>query len=201
MRFVPCLALIVAAACVHASPEDEPAPVAEPDAVQPARDPVRSPVLCPESAAPGFDAAQIAREVECHVEARLGSAPVAELRSAGSALMATYHAGLPRPVQRPDGSWTYEGPMANALLVAAGTWRGWKSGRAQPLAPAAAAEVDRILADPAFWREEAYVRPTCTDAGARRLVVRHGARRAVRQQSCGGRGLTGRLFDIVLAGP
>ena len=90
--------------------------------------------------------------------------------------------------------------MANALVRTGGGWSGWKSGAPNPLGAAAAVEIERILADPAFWREEDFVRPTCTDAGARRLFVRRGAHQTVRQQSCGGVGLTGRLFDLVLAG-
>ena len=200
MRFRLFLAPLLAAACAPAPPlEPEAAVPPEPEAA-PAVQQARVNVGCPESTAPGFDPEQVRREVICHVGLRLGPAAAEQALAAGSALMATYHHGLPKPLQRPDGSWGWEGPMANALILAGGGWKGWKAGAAKPLAPAPAAEVERILADPAFWREEAYVRPTCTDAGARRLVVRHGSRRTVRQQSCGGRGLTGRLFDLVLAG-
>jgi hypothetical protein len=162
--------------------------------------PSGSPSPCQEAAMPGFDEAAIRAAVLCDVAARLGSEALAEIRSAPSSVLVTFHQGLPRPVQRSDGSWTYEGPYVNAAIRVGGAWIGWRGANRQPLGSALSAEIDRILSDPAFWREPAYVPPACTDAGARRLVVAHDGRNVVRQQSCGGTGLSGRLFRIVLGG-
>lgn len=149
----------------------------------------------------GFDAAEVRRSVETHVAARLGAEAVRLAGASSSSVMVTHHQGLPRPVQNADGSWGYEPPGANALVRGAAGWSGWAGTAQRPVAAARAAEIDRILADPAFWAEPAYIRPTCTDAGARRMVVRHAGRIAVRQQGCGGEGLTNRLWELVYGGP
>ena len=151
-------------------------------------------------AQPGFDPARVEAEVKRDVEARLGREAVAATLAAPASVMVTFHQGLPRPIQRPDGSFGYEGPGAGAAHRTSQGWVGWSGGSRRLLPAAASAELDSILAGQAFWGEPDFVRPGCTDAGARRMVVRHVARRTVRQQSCGGIGLTGRLFDLVFAG-
>jgi hypothetical protein len=132
--------------------------------------------------------------------ARLGNEAADEVLAAEVSLVATYHSGLPKPVQRPDGSWGYEGPFANAAIRTREGWIGWKAGTRRPLPGAAAAQIQAILRDPAFWNEREGARPTCTDGGARWLAVRFGSRATERQQTCAGTGLTGRLFDLVLGG-
>ena len=155
-----------------------------------------------EAARPGFLADNVRVEVERDVGRRLGADAVRRLAAAGSSIMVTHHEGLPRPpVRQPDGSWAFEGPGANAVVRGERGWTGWAARETRPVLAARAAEIDGILADPAFWREPDHVAPTCTDAGARRLVVRHTGRIAVRQQSCGGVGLTGRLWELVFGGP
>src|SRR5688572_13804486 len=116
MRFRFCLALLFAAACTPAPP---PAPEAAvpPEPATPAVQQARAGSGCPESAAPGFDPGRVRREVICHVGRRLGPAAAEEALAAAGALMATHHQGLPKPIQRPDGSWGWEGPMANALIL------------------------------------------------------------------------------------
>jgi hypothetical protein len=142
----------------------------------------------------------MALEMAGDLRARLGADAADEVLAADVSLFATYHAGLPKPVQRPDGRWGYEGPFANAAIRTAEGWVGWKNGIRRPLTLAAADEIEHILRDPAFWHEREAARPTCTDGGARRLAVRFGSRTVERQQTCAGSGLTGRLFDIVLNG-
>jgi hypothetical protein len=116
--------------------------------------------------------------------------------------MVVNHEGLPRPpVQQPDGSWRHPPPPANAVVRTSTGWIGWSGPRRQPVSAARAAELDRILADAAFWAEAPYHPPDCTDAGAQRMVVRHAGRTAVRHQSCSGSGLTRRLFELAFGGP
>ena len=149
----------------------------------------------------GFNADHVREWTERYVEYRLGPEALRLVRSAATSIMATHHQGLPRPVQNADGSWGYEPPGANAMLRGSAGWTGWAGAERRPVSPAKAAEIDRILADRTFWAEPDHVRPTCTDAGARRLVIRHAARMTVRQQSCGRVGLTGRLWELVYGGP
>jgi hypothetical protein len=179
-----------------ATPPDE--VDAQPRPVTPDRPRGPPPVDPPYS---GFNPTAIRDSVARLVAWRLGDEALRLAQSAPSAIMTTHHQGLPRPVQNPDGSWGYDPPGANALVRAPAGWTGWAGSERRPVSAAKAAEIDRILADPAFWAEADNVPPTCTDAGARRLVVRHGGRTAVRQQSCGGVGLTGRLWELTHGGP
>ncbi|HZF95887.1 MAG TPA: hypothetical protein VEZ20_13565 [Allosphingosinicella sp.] len=151
--------------------------------------------------AQGFDREEVRREVESHVAARLGGEAARLAAGASTSVMVTHHQGFPRPIQNPDGSVGYEPPGANAFVRGPAGWTGWAGAAQRPVAAARAAEIDRILADPRFWAEPDHVPPACTDAGARRLVVRHAGRTAVRQQGCGGQGLTGRLWELVFGGP
>lgn len=155
----------------------------------------------PEPAIPGFDAAAIRAAVETDAAARLGADAARLAAAAPSSIVVTHHQGLPRPVQNADGSWGYDPPGANAVMRTAAGWTGWAGTERRPVSPAKAAEIERILADASFWAEPDVIPPTCTDAGARRLVVRHRGRTIVRQQSCGGVGLTGRLWELVYGGP
>lgn len=149
----------------------------------------------------GFNKEAIRSEVEKDVGDVLGGEAVQLAKTASSSIMVTLHQGLPRPIQRANGSWTYEGPSAAVAIRTAQGWMAWRKEGHLPLSVAASEEIDRILADPEFRREPAYVEPTCTDAGAQRLVLRHLGRESVRQQSCGGSGLTYRLFRLVLDTP
>ncbi len=200
-RFAAATGLVALAAC--AVPADAPpGPGPEPQAVradEPQDDFVRGgPHLDPPTA--GFNPDQVREIVERIVALRLGEEPLRLARSSPTSILVTHHQGMPRPVQLPDGSWSYEAPGANAMVRSTG-WQGW-SGRSRVAVSAAkAAEIDRLLADPAFRAEPDYVPPTCTDAGARRMVIRHAGRVAVREQSCGGEGLTNRLWALVYGGP
>ena len=148
----------------------------------------------------GFNAAAVREIVRGHVRARFGAAALADMDAAPAALMATFHQGLPRPIQCPDGSWTYEGPSVGAARRLDSGWIAWRHGGWRELPAATSGEIDRLLADPALWREPDYDPPSCTDVGAQRLVIRHGGRETVRQQGCGGSGLTDRLSELVLGG-
>lgn len=185
MRFaIALLQLATVGGCVSAA---EPPPSPETVAGRPAM--------------PGFDATSVRAAVEADTAARLGAEAARLAAAARTSILVTHHQGLPRPVQNADGSWGYEPPGANAMIRTAAGWAGWAGRERRAVSPAKAAEIERILADPAFWAEQAYVPPTCTDAGARRLVLRHAGRVTVRQQGCGGVGLTGRLWELVFSGP
>lgn len=144
----------------------------------------------------GFSAEAVREIVRGHVRSRLGERVLRDADAAPAAVLAKFHHGLPRPIRCPDGSWIYHGPRVSAAIRRDLGWAVWRAGGWRPLADASSAEIDRLLADPAFWREADYEPPTCTDAGAQRLVARHAGREAVRQQSCGGRGPTGRLYAL-----
>ena len=198
MRLI-ALVLLAATACTAAAPEATP-PVEEP-AHKPAAerttgfDPGREPPIA------GFNADHVREWVRRHVAARLGPDAVRIAEAAEASVMATFIQGLPRPIQNADGSWGYEPPATNALVRERGGWLGWTGRERTTVSAAKAAEIERILADPAFWRERDYVAPSCTDAGAMRLVVRYRGRSVARQQSCSPVGLTGRLWRLVLEGP
>jgi len=139
-----------------------------------------------------------AEEVASDLRTRLGSKVVDEVLSATSFVMVTFQQALPRPVQKPNGSWSFDGPAGNALMRTRDGWVGWRDGQKQAIAPAISSEIDAILRDNAFWGERDYNGPPrCMDGGARRTVVRLGSRSADRQQSCEGEGLTERLFGLV----
>jgi hypothetical protein len=199
-------ALGLAACAAAPEPVRQPPPEPEPEraAVRPPLREIAPPTGGGPSVDPpivGYDAGRIRGEVERHVAARLGSEALRLALGARSSIMVTHHQGMPQPVQNADGSWGYAPPGANAAFRSASGWTGWSGTAPRPVAPGRAAEIDRILADRAFWAEADHVPPTCTDSGARRMVVRHAGRTAVRQQGCGGSGLTGRLWELVFGGP
>lgn len=146
-----------------------------------------------------FDEAEVRTYVEQQVARKLGGKALAEAQAAPSSVMAVIQQSMPRPIQRPDGSWTYEGPWVNSVARTAQGWTGWKSGQSQPLPPSLGAELDRMLADPALWREPAYASGEgCLDGNAYSLVIRHSGRTKVARQICMPRGVTGRLAGTVI---
>ncbi|HEX9933501.1 MAG TPA: hypothetical protein VGB08_11720 [Allosphingosinicella sp.] len=208
MRTGVAFLLLAAAGCTAApAPEAAPPPELEPEPERPL--PQQRPVTPDRPRGPppvdppfsGFSPPAIRDSVEWLVAWRLGEEALRLARAAPTSIMVTSHQGLPRPVQNPDGSWGYEPPGANAMVRGSGGWTGWVGTERRPVSVGRAAEIDRILADRAFWTEPDEVPPTCTDAGARRLVIRHQGRLTVRQQSCGSTGLTGRLWELVYGGP
>ena len=199
------LLLLALSSCTGA-----PAPEALPPASQeppppvergspPAEEPLGPPPVDPPFA--GYSTAAVRDSVERLVAWRFGAEALRLALTAPASIMVTHHQGLPRPVRNSDGSWGYEPPGVNLMVRTAGGWTGWAGRTRQPVSAAKAAEIDRLLADGAFWAEPDHVPPTCTDAGARRTVIRHSGRVAVRQQSCGGQGLTNRLWELVYGGP
>lgn len=194
MKAAPLSFLLALVGCVGPSvaPESQSATAGTVGAARPA--PLDPPMA-------SFDGAAVRAEVEADVAARLGAEAVRLAAAAPSSILVTHHQGLPRPVRNADGSWGYEPPGANAMIRTTAGWRGWAGTESRAVSPAKAAEIERIFAEASFWAEPEVVPPTCTDAGARRMVLRHAGRVTVRQQSCGGVGLTGRLWELVYSGP
>ena len=178
-----------------------PPPLAQPQ--RPTPDPVDPVCTNPpptEAPATAFREEAVREAVEDLIRWRLGETALREANAAPAALMASFHQGLPRPIACPGGRWAYAPPAVSAAVRTADGWVRWRGEAREGYAPAVSAEIDRILADPAFWREPAFDRPTCTDAGAQRLIARSGTHGAVRQQSCSGGGLTRRLHQLVING-
>lgn len=138
----------------------------------------------------GPTAAEIRTYVEGAVSDRFGAEAVRAANAAASSVMA----GSIR------GRFGSGGPAVNVAIRGGQGWTGRLSGTEAPLAPAAAREIDRILAERAFWAEpDRFPAYDCPDSGAHLLVVRHRGRTKITRQSCEPADLAGRLLRTVLA--
>ncbi len=79
-------------------------------------------------------------------------------------------------------------------------WTLWSRGGVAPLPRGVGAELDRLLADRAFWREPGFSYEQRCTGGARVAVIRYRGRERVTRQDCGPAGLVGRLADIASSG-
>lgn len=146
-----------------------------------------------------YDRDEVRAYVEEHVGRRFGEDALTRAAAAPSSVLVVIQPSMPRPVQRPDGSWGYEGPWVNAVSSDGRRWLGWKTGAPLQIGSEVAAEIDGILADPAFWREAEYAPAEgCLDGSAYSVVVRHAGKMKVGRQICMPRGLTGRLASVAL---
>lgn len=137
---------------------------------------------------------------ETEVRQVLGEAAFAEISRASTAVLVRRGLSLPRMIQQPDGSWTPEGPYANAAIRTAQGWIGWPGGVRSLLSPETSRELDRLIALPALWAEPHLPADvSCTDPGGLTSVVRHRGREHVATQPCGSIGLTGQLAQIVMS--
>ena len=178
MRSAGLLCLLSLAACVAPVPP-------EPLASAPPDDPGGERVL-----PGGPTAAQIRDYVEGAVGDRFGQDKVRAANSAASSVMAASIRGR----------FGTGGPAVNVAIRGAQGWTGRLSGTQAPLGAAASREIDRILADRAFWAEpDRFPAYDCPDAGAHLLVVRHRGRVKITRQSCEPANLVGRLLRTVLA--
>jgi hypothetical protein len=170
-----CLFLVVAvlaAACTPVAPAPETPP--------------------PPRASDHFTTNQIQSEVEERVQERLGADVLGAARDAATSIMANSY----------QGRFDSGGPRLAVLVRTSGGWTSWKSGRPVPLAGDMGAELDRLLRDPAMWREEPfYPAMDCPDAGATMMVIRHRGGTRVTRQGCNPAGLTGKLEETVLSAP
>lgn len=178
MRSAGLLCLLSLAACVAPAPSEPPA----------------SPPLNGSGAERmlpgGPTAAQIREYVEGAVSDRFGQEAVRAANGAASSVMAASIRGR----------LGTGGPAVNVAIRRTEGWTGRLSGAQAPLTAAASREIDRILADRAFWAEpDRFPAYDCPDAGAHLLVVRHRGRVKITRQSCEPANLAGRLLRTVLA--
>jgi ketosteroid isomerase-like protein len=128
-------------------------------------------------------------DLERRIAEYFSAADLAAARTASSSIMALGAYGefatqVPRGLLvRERGGWTARGDRQGKLLAAE-----------------VSREIDRILADPSFWREPAYDATQPCTGGARLMNVRHRGRARSSRQPCGPAGLTGRLAEIAVSG-
>ena len=141
----------------------------------------RADVIAP----PGPGPAQISHQLQREVARRLGPAAVGRMNRASSAIVVSGAYGeFPRDV-----------PF-NLLLREREGWTSWLTGRPRALAADIGAELDRLLADAAFWREDSFIYGQPCTGGARVMLVLHRGHNKTTRQPCGPAGLTGRLAEI-----
>jgi hypothetical protein len=147
-----------------------------------------------------LDLAEVRKDLESGAEAKFGEVAFNRLRAASTSIIAKRYFGLaPPPVLQPDGSYKDPEPPIALLVRENGQWltatpTGWR-----PVAAPASTALDQALADPAFWKEPAFAPPTCTDAGASRLLLRYPNRPlTVRQGACGATARTEHLVGLAL---
>ncbi len=80
-----------------------------------------------------------------------------------------------------------------------GRWLAATANGFRPAKPDKAAAIEAIVRDSEFWREPAWAKPGCTDAGGSLLMLKVPPRdRIVRQGACGATQRTERLVFIAL---
>ncbi|HEX6860219.1 MAG TPA: protease complex subunit PrcB family protein [Caulobacteraceae bacterium] len=149
---------------------------------------------------PAFSTADARALAETEVRQVLSEAAWAEISRAPTAVLVRRGVSLPRMTQQPDGSWKPEGPYANAAVRTAQGWIGWPGGQRSLLAPETGRELDRLLAEPALWREPALAGQGCTDPGGLTSVIRLNGHEHIATHPCGSVGLTGQVAEIVMSG-
>ncbi len=91
------------------------------------------------------------------------------------------------------------GTPLNVLTRSPVGWRSWVTGEPRPIPDVLGQEIDRILADPDFWRERgAFSRYADCTGGAPAMIIRIAGRERVTRQVCKPSGLTGRLTQLLL---
>ena len=175
--------LLATAACAPVAP------------VAPIADPRR------DAAEPRFDAAKVRADLIATARQRFGDAATDRALAAPVHLLAKHYYGLaPPPIVQPDGSYKYpDPPMALLRREKDGLWyaataAGWRLAK-----PDKAAEIEALLADPAWRAEPVWAQPSCTDAGGSLLLAKPpGGAETVRQGACGAAERTERLVFLAL---
>jgi hypothetical protein len=91
------------------------------------------------------------------------------------------------------------GPRVNVATRGDGGWSGWGGGGPSPLPAEVSAEIDRLLAAPAFRAEpDRYPEMDCPDSGASLMVIRERGQVRTTRQSCMPANQIGRLLRTVL---
>ena len=162
--------------------------------------PVAPPVTASQADNPGFAAARVRTDLESTARQRFGDALTDRALAAPTYLLSKHYVGLaPPPIVQPDGSYKYPDPPMAMLIRENGQWLAASAIGFRAAKPDKAAEIDAILAEPAFWAEPAWVQPGCTDAGGSLLMLKVPPRAAiVRQGACGATERTERLVFLGL---
>lgn len=179
------------AGCVAAPPQEEPEVPAQAQADPPPQPQADSrPQLArPERVLQAPTPEAIRDYVEGVVGDRFGIETVRRANQARSSVMAASIRGR----------FGTGGPEVNVAIREGAGWTGWRSGAQGPMPAGAASEIDRLLADPAFWSEpDRHPAMDCPDSGAHLLVVRHQGRSKITRQSCEPANRVGRLLRTVL---
>lgn len=121
---------------------------------------------------------------------RFGEAMVRRALAAPTYIFAKHYQGMlppPPPDAGPD--WRYPEPPVGMLIFENGYWLAATPEGFRQARPDKVPEIERVLADPAFWAEPEWAPPGCTDAGASLLLMRApGKPEIVRSATCGGTG-------------
>ena len=133
----------------------------------------------------GADLALVREDLIATAAQRFGEGALAQARAAPTYLIAKRFAGMaPPPPPGAGADWTAPTPTAllmkgmDGWLVADGRG-GWRAANAE-----AAAEIDQVIADRAFWSEPAASQP-CPDYGASLLLLKvPGRSETVRKSMC-----------------
>jgi hypothetical protein len=118
----------------------------------------------------GADLKLVRQDLLATATDRFGSTLLAEARASPTHLIVKRFVGM-APPQPPGASGDWRVIPAAALLARrTGGWlvatgRGWRPANLE-----VGAELDRVVADPAFWSEPAYT-PPCPDFGANLLLL------------------------------
>lgn len=130
------------------------------------------------------DLARVREDVLATATARFGTGTLSEARAAPTHLVVKRFVGMAPPPPPGAGADWRPTPAAALLVKRAEGWmvatgNGWR--RADQ---AGAAELDQLIADPAFWSEPAYT-PPCPDFGASLLLLKvPGQSETVRNSMC-----------------
>ncbi|HEY0625620.1 MAG TPA: nuclear transport factor 2 family protein [Allosphingosinicella sp.] len=149
--------------------------------------PTEPPPQPPRRGVPGVSEASVKDYLRTTLSQKVGREAV---EAAGRALTSIMVSGV-------YGEFPLHVPF-NVLIRDRMGWQVWtEAGGPNPLPAATGAEIDRILASDAFWREAAgfSAEQPCT-GGARVMVIRHRGRERVTRQPCGPSGITGRLGHL-----
>ena len=130
------------------------------------------------------DLTRVRRDLLATAADRFGAAALTEARAAPAHLVVKRFVGMAPPPPPGAGVDWRPTPAAALLVRRAGGWavataNGWRGADHE-----AATELDRIIADPAFWSEPAYT-PPCPDFGASQLLLKvPGKTESVRNSMC-----------------
>lgn len=136
---------------------------------------------------PGFDPALARSDLIATARERYGTTAAERALASPTYLFAKRFVGMPPPPP-PGAGPDWRAPTPSALLIREnGRWLAATEGGWRPAAPEAAAEIEQLLADPAFWSEPAFT-PACPDFGAMLLLLKvPGRKETVRNSQCTGR--------------